>query len=43
MVNFQIQITKRRDALPITRDYMTETERRLTARENGTAIPDAAE
>ncbi|WP_028033438.1 cyclopropane-fatty-acyl-phospholipid synthase family protein [Chelativorans sp. J32] len=43
MVNFQIQITKRRDALPVTRDYMLEVERRLNALDNGTAIPDAAE
>jgi cyclopropane-fatty-acyl-phospholipid synthase len=27
-VNFQIQLTRRRDALPITRDYMAETEAR---------------
>ena len=26
---FQIQLTKDRDALPITRDYMTEVERKL--------------
>jgi len=43
MVNFQIQITKRRDALPVTRDYMTEVERHLNALDSGTAIPDAAE
>jgi cyclopropane-fatty-acyl-phospholipid synthase len=27
MVNFQLQITRKIDALPITRDYMSETER----------------
>jgi cyclopropane-fatty-acyl-phospholipid synthase len=27
-VNYQIQLARRRDALPITRDYMIETERR---------------
>ncbi|WP_309083999.1 cyclopropane-fatty-acyl-phospholipid synthase family protein [Chelativorans sp.] len=42
MVNFQIQITKRREALPVTRDYMIEVERRLTAT-GGAAFPDAAE
>ena len=29
MVNYQIQFTRDRDALPITRDYMVEEERRL--------------
>lgn len=29
MVNFQIQISKRRETLPLTRDYMLETERQL--------------
>ena len=27
---FQIQVTKRNDTLPVTRDYMVETERSLT-------------
>jgi cyclopropane-fatty-acyl-phospholipid synthase len=43
MVNFQIQLTKRRDALPITRDYMGDAERRLAARASGAAFSDAAE
>ena len=29
MMNFQLQLAKRVDSLPITRDYMAETERRL--------------
>jgi cyclopropane-fatty-acyl-phospholipid synthase len=29
-VNFQIQLTRRRDALPTTRDYMAEAEARYT-------------
>ena len=29
MVNYQLQFCRRRDALPITRDYMIEEERRL--------------
>lgn len=29
MVNYQLQYARRRDALPITRDYMAEAERRL--------------
>lgn len=28
-VNYQIQLTRRRDALPITRDYIAEAEKRL--------------
>jgi cyclopropane-fatty-acyl-phospholipid synthase len=31
MVNYQLQYVRRRTALPITRDYMFETERRLRA------------
>ena len=31
MVNYQIQLCRRRDALPFTRDYMIEEERRLRA------------
>ena len=30
-VNYQIQLTRRRDALPITRDYMADAERRYAA------------
>ena len=29
MVNYQLQYTRRRDALPITRDYIGETEKTL--------------
>ena len=29
MVNWQIQYVKRRDAIPMTRDYMLDDERRL--------------
>jgi len=43
MVNFQIQIAKRRDALPVTRDYIADAEKRLNAHDSGTAFPDAAE
>jgi cyclopropane-fatty-acyl-phospholipid synthase len=32
MVNFQLQFIRRRDALPITRDYMTEAEKALQAK-----------
>ncbi|WP_173931290.1 cyclopropane-fatty-acyl-phospholipid synthase family protein [Chelativorans sp. Marseille-P2723] len=31
MVNFQIQLAKRRDALPLTRDYIAEVERQLAS------------
>jgi cyclopropane-fatty-acyl-phospholipid synthase len=31
MVNFQLQLTKKIDALPLTRDYMGERERDLAA------------
>jgi cyclopropane-fatty-acyl-phospholipid synthase len=37
-VNFQIQLARRRDALPLTRDYMLETERRYRAADQS---PDA--
>ncbi|RSC37110.1 class I SAM-dependent methyltransferase [Agrobacterium sp. FDAARGOS_525] len=33
MVNFQIQLTKRRDSLPTTRNYMSDTEAGLGAEE----------
>ena len=33
MVNFQFQITRRNDALPMTRDYISETEKLLAAQE----------
>ena len=38
---FQLQLTKKIDALPITRDYMFEEERRLAAvgREHAQARP----
>ena len=35
LVVFQIQLARRIDTLPITRDYMVETERRLAHRETG--------
>ena len=31
MVNFQLQLTRKIDALPITRDYMGDEERQLSA------------
>jgi cyclopropane-fatty-acyl-phospholipid synthase len=36
-MNFQIQLTKRVDALPITRDYIAEAERALAAQEREAA------
>ena len=36
---FQIQLTKRVDALPITRDYMDAAERALELREHPPARP----
>jgi cyclopropane-fatty-acyl-phospholipid synthase len=33
MVNYQLQYIRNRRTLPITRDYMFETERRLRALE----------
>jgi cyclopropane-fatty-acyl-phospholipid synthase len=35
LVNFQVQYIKRREALPITRDYMLETEARLRQADAG--------
>ncbi|MDZ5696281.1 cyclopropane-fatty-acyl-phospholipid synthase family protein [Chelativorans sp. M5D2P16] len=43
MVNFQIQIAKKRDTLPLTRDYMGETEKRLAAPARAKTFTDAAE
>jgi cyclopropane-fatty-acyl-phospholipid synthase len=37
LANFQIQLTRRRDALPLVRDYMLTAERRLRE-----AVPDEA-
>ena len=34
LVNWQLQYLKRRDAIPMTRDYMIDEERRLRARED---------
>ncbi|WP_274424207.1 SAM-dependent methyltransferase [Chelativorans sp. YIM 93263] len=42
MVNFQIQIAKKRETLPLTRDYIGETEERLAADE-GKVFTHAAE
>ena len=39
MMVFQIQLTKKLDTLPLTRDYMFEEERRLKAREAGVYTP----
>jgi cyclopropane-fatty-acyl-phospholipid synthase len=39
LVVFQLQLTKRIDALPITRDYMFEEEHRLTVREQAAREP----
>ncbi|HWI84882.1 MAG TPA: cyclopropane-fatty-acyl-phospholipid synthase family protein [Sphingomonas sp.] len=38
-VNFQIQITRRRETLPFTRDYMREAEQALTGRSIGDRPP----
>jgi cyclopropane-fatty-acyl-phospholipid synthase len=35
LVNFQIQLTRRNDALPMTRDYMSKCERALEMRDMG--------
>ena len=43
MVNFQIQIAKKRETLPLTRDYMVETERKLAAPDSRKAFSHAAE
>ena len=43
MVNFQIQITRKRETLPLTRDYMGEVEKRLTAPRGRKTFTDAAE
>jgi cyclopropane-fatty-acyl-phospholipid synthase len=32
MVNYQLQFARNRDALPITRDYMSDEERRIAAK-----------
>jgi cyclopropane-fatty-acyl-phospholipid synthase len=34
-MNFQLQIAKRNDALPLTRDYIAESEARLAAADAG--------
>ncbi len=36
MMNFQIQLTRRNDVLPITRDYMAEAEQALAMQDNQT-------
>jgi cyclopropane-fatty-acyl-phospholipid synthase len=36
MMNFQIQLTKHQGVVPMTRDYITQEETRLRARERGT-------
>jgi cyclopropane-fatty-acyl-phospholipid synthase len=42
-MNFQIQLAKRVDALPLTRDYIGEAERRLAARRPRAANSDSAD
>jgi cyclopropane-fatty-acyl-phospholipid synthase len=39
MMVFQIQLTKRQGAVPITRDYIVAEERRLRSREGGRRLP----
>jgi Cyclopropane fatty acid synthase and related methyltransferases len=43
MVNFQIQIAKKRETLPLTRDYISEVERQLAAPGGRKAFTHAAE
>ena len=43
LVVFQVQLMKQPDAVPITRDYMYESERRAPARPRHTARPHARE
>jgi cyclopropane-fatty-acyl-phospholipid synthase len=43
MVNFQFQITKRNDALPMTRDYMGKAERALAMHEMAHGVTAPAE
>ncbi|MCT8998965.1 SAM-dependent methyltransferase [Chelativorans intermedius] len=43
LVVFQIQLAKKRETLPLTRDYIAETEKRLAAAEGQKAFTDAAE
>ena len=38
LVNYQLQFSRSRDALPITRDYMFEGERELLANERAPAF-----
>ncbi len=39
MMVFQIQLTKRQDVVPITRDYLVREEARLRALETGQRPP----
>ncbi|WP_159590715.1 SAM-dependent methyltransferase [Chelativorans xinjiangense] len=43
MVVFQIQLAKKRETLPLTRDYIGETEKRLAAPNGRKTFTDAAE
>jgi cyclopropane-fatty-acyl-phospholipid synthase len=43
MVNFQFQITRRNDALPMTRDYMGKAEKALAMHEMGHGMTAPAE
>jgi len=42
MMNFQIQITKKNDTLPITRDYMAANEAALAAADTAAVAPEPA-
>jgi len=42
MMNFQIQITKKNDTLPMTRSYMAENETALAAADSAPAAPESA-
>jgi len=39
MMNFQIQMTRNQDALPLTRDYMHEAEAKLRETDDHTSVP----
>jgi cyclopropane-fatty-acyl-phospholipid synthase len=39
MMNFQIQLTKNQSAVPLTRNYMFESEEALRARDGDSAVP----
>jgi len=43
LVNFQIQLTKRVDTLPMTRDYMLEAEAKLRERDRASLVENESE